>query len=94
MKEVLSLLQQFADTPGDPVILASVAEELLFPKFTKLSSQELYIIYITIMAFPNRSIKHGKILISGMARYDMLPDMLPDIDADTPEWIKEIREKK
>ena len=92
--ELSSLLNKFASTPGQSYILDKVAEDLIMPKLIRLSPIELYTVYLTILAFPNRSTEHGRIILKRMLDLKMLDaeymEKEFDIYNELPVWVQEI----
>ena len=93
--EISYLLEKFASTPGQEHILKSVAEDVILPKIIKLSQFEIYIIYLTIIAFPSRSTKHGKILIDKLIELKAILDDYLELELVhnwefLPEWVRKI----
>jgi hypothetical protein len=94
-KEISTLLEKFAATPGHEYTLDAVATEMILPRLVRMSSLDIYIAYLTVIAFPNRSIKHGKILVNrildvnGLAE-EYLQQELNQNWKCLPEWVQEI----
>lgn len=96
---ISKLLQDFANTPGKDYILSLVAEEMVISKIVKLSPIDMYAVYLTIIAFPNRSIKHGKILLRRMLDLKTISDEylqkeLVEYRSSLPEWAQEVFNEK
>ena len=98
-KELSKLLEKFSSTPGQEYALSAVSSELILPKLAKMSSLDIYIAYLTIVAFPNRSIKHGKILIKQLLDINAFSEEYLQQELNQnwkalPEWVREtFREK-
>jgi hypothetical protein len=94
-REISALLENFAATPGQDYVLAEVAEDAVLPKIARLSHFDIYMAYLTIIAFPNRSIKHGKILVRRLLDLKGLSDEylqqeLSEHWSKLPEWVREV----
>jgi len=92
---ISKLLQDFANTPGQEGILSLVAEEMIIAKIVRMSGVDLYTIYMTVLAFPSRAIKHGKILLRRMLDLKLIPEEYlakeaGEYRATLPEWVVEI----
>lgn len=88
-------LEYFATVPGHEYVLSGIAEDLIIPKLAKMSSFEIYLAYLTVISFPNKSIKHAKILVRKiLSMYGLSREYL-DLELGEnwntmPEWAKEI----
>jgi hypothetical protein len=96
---ILKLLEDFANTPGNEDVLYLVADEMIISKIAMLCPIDIYTIYLTIIAFPNRSITHGKILLRMLLNLkaissEYLEKELTQYKTSLPEWVQEVFKEK
>ena len=92
---VNKILTQFSQLENDEIVIRSIVLNTVIPALYNLNDEQKYSSYLTVINFPDKSIKNGSLLLSKMIELDIVPKeylaLEKNVYYDTlPSWVKKI----
>jgi hypothetical protein len=95
MNTVTKMLYAYADADYNDVVLRDIVLCTIIPVLNNLNEEQKYSSYLTVINFPEKSIKNGEILLRKMIELDIISKPILYNEKTVyfeslPQWVQKV----
>ena len=92
---VNKILNAYSNLENDDVIIRGIVLNTVIPVLMRLNNEQRYSSYLTVINFPEKSIKNGELLLTKMLELGIIPQEYLEYErtlykGTLPEWVQKI----
>lgn len=95
MNTVTKMLYAYSDADYNDVVLRDIVLSTIIPVLNNLNEEQKYSMYLTVINFPEKSIKNGEILLRKMIELDIISKPILYNEKTVyyeslPQWVQKV----